>query len=153
MKEGEVGEERPIRVLAAVDGSEHAERAAQVAAGLLAGRRLEVGLLVVLSFELDPYTLLGESLEDTPERQRAESHAVESATSAPKGIFEAVGARVEVRHRFGNPADEILAEAHKREPDLIVVGRQGLSAPARWLIGSVSDRVVRHAHAPVLVVP
>ena len=153
MKEGPVGEEPPIRVLAAVDGSEHAERAAQVAAGLLAGRRLEVEVLVVLSFELDPYTLLGESLEDTPERQRAERHAVETATSAPKRIFEAVRARVEVRHRFGNPADEILAEAQEREPDLIVVGRQGLSAPARWLIGSVSDRVVRHAHAPVLVVP
>jgi nucleotide-binding universal stress UspA family protein len=153
MKEGEVGEERPIRVLAAVDGSEHAERAAQVAAGLVAGRRAEVELLMVLSFELDPYTLLGEPVEETLETQRAEHHAIEAATAAPRRILESAGARVEIRHRFGNPADEILAEAQEREPDLIVVGRQGLSPPARWLIGSVSDRVVRHAHAPVLVVP
>jgi nucleotide-binding universal stress UspA family protein len=152
MTGGDVGEERPTRVLVAVDGSEHAERAAQVVARLLAGRRPEVELLVVLSFELDPYTLLGEPLEDTPERQRAERHAVETATSAPRRILAAVGARVEVRHRFGNPADEILAEAQEREPDLIVVGRRGLSAPGRWLLGSVSDRVVRHADAPVLVV-
>lgn len=63
-----------------------------------------------------------------------------------------MGARVDVRHRVGNPADEILAEAQDRDPDLIVVGRRGLSAPGRWLVGSVSDRAVRHAHEPVLVV-
>lgn len=141
-----------MRVLVAVDGSEHARRAAKVAARLLSGRRAEVTLLVVLSFELDPYTLLGEPLADAPELQRAERHAIETATERPGRILEAAGARVEVRHRFGNPADEILAEAEDRQPDLIVVGRRGLSAPSRWLLGSVSERVVRHAHPPVLVV-
>lgn len=148
----QMSNQESTRVLVAVDGSESAVRAAEVAARLLSGRRLEVELLVVLSFQLDPYTLLGEPLADLPEAQRAERHAIETATAEPSKMFAAAGATTGIRHRFGNPADEILEEAQEWEPDLIVVGRRGLSAPGRWLMGSVSDRVVRHAHHPVLVV-
>jgi nucleotide-binding universal stress UspA family protein len=36
--------------------------------------------------------------------------------------------------------------------DHVVVGARGLNAGTRWLVGSVSDRVVHHAHCPVTVV-
>jgi nucleotide-binding universal stress UspA family protein len=141
-----------LKVLVAVDGSEHATRAAQRAADFLRGRSVESRLLVVLSFELDPYTLLGEPLADAPEREAMVQQAVERAVTEPRRILEEAGHLVSVGHRFGGPAEEILGEIERLAPDLVVLGRRGLSGPARWLLGSVSDRVVRHARAPVLVV-
>ena len=53
---------------------------------------------------------------------------------------------------LGNPAEEIMKAASQQQADLIVMGAQGLGAIARFLIGSVSTRVVQHANGSVLVV-
>ena len=53
---------------------------------------------------------------------------------------------------LGNPAEEIMKTASKQKADLIVMGAKGLGAIARFLIGSVSTRVVQHAKGSVLVV-
>ncbi|MBC7838130.1 MAG: universal stress protein [Nitrospiraceae bacterium] len=53
---------------------------------------------------------------------------------------------------LGNPAEEIMKAASRQQADLIVMGAQGLGAIARFLIGSVSTRVVQHANGSVLVV-
>ena len=53
---------------------------------------------------------------------------------------------------LGNPAEEIMKAASREQADLIVMGAKGLGAIARFLIGSVSTRVVQHANGSVLVV-
>lgn len=52
----------------------------------------------------------------------------------------------------GNPAEEILDVAAAQHADLIVLGAKGLSGIDRFLLGSVSTRVVQHAKCAVLVV-
>jgi len=52
----------------------------------------------------------------------------------------------------GDPADAILFAAATHAPDLIIVGRRGVSGIKRFLLGSVSSRVVSHAECDVLVV-
>jgi nucleotide-binding universal stress UspA family protein len=52
----------------------------------------------------------------------------------------------------GNAADTILKVASKQHTDLIVMGAKGLGAIDRFLLGSVSTRVVQHANCSVLVV-
>jgi len=52
----------------------------------------------------------------------------------------------------GNPAETILKAASKQHADLIVMGAKGLAAMDRFLLGSVSTRVVQHANCAVLVV-
>ena len=54
--------------------------------------------------------------------------------------------------RFGKPAEEIMKVAAIQYADLIVMGAKGLGAIARFLLGSVSTRVVQHANCAVLVV-
>ncbi len=54
--------------------------------------------------------------------------------------------------QLGNPADWIMKVASKHHADLIVMGAKGLSAIDRFLLGSVSTRVVQHANCSVLVV-
>jgi nucleotide-binding universal stress UspA family protein len=48
-------------------------------------------------------------------------------------------------------AETIVDVAEKGSVDLIVMSTQALTGPARALLGSVSDAVVRHSHCPVLL--
>ncbi len=52
----------------------------------------------------------------------------------------------------GKPAEEIMTVAARHHAELIVMGAQGLGAIARFLLGSVSTRVVHHSSCSVLVV-
>ena len=54
--------------------------------------------------------------------------------------------------RLGRPAEEIMKVASKHHADLIVMGAKGLGAIARFLLGSISTRVVHHSSCSVLVV-
>lgn len=54
--------------------------------------------------------------------------------------------------RLGKPADEILKVASKKKVDLIVTGAKGMGAIARFLLGSISTKVVQHSRCSVLVV-
>jgi nucleotide-binding universal stress UspA family protein len=63
----------------------------------------------------------------------------------------ASGSKCDAGMRTGVPSQEIIAEAEKIAPDLIVVGTQGATAIARFLMGSTAERVLRHAPCPVLV--
>jgi nucleotide-binding universal stress UspA family protein len=52
-----------------------------------------------------------------------------------------------------SPYEAILSVADERGADLIVMGTHGRTGHARAIIGSVADRVVRHAKVPVVLVP
>ena len=64
----------------------------------------------------------------------------------------AVGVRVEFLVWVGDPGDRIVEAAAAEAADLIVVGSHGRGSVGRFLIGSVSDHIVRHASCPVMVV-
>ncbi|MCW4037440.1 MAG: universal stress protein [Candidatus Bathyarchaeota archaeon] len=53
---------------------------------------------------------------------------------------------------YGSPAEEIINFAEKEEMDLIVIGDRGLGSVTRFFLGSVSNKVSRHAPCPVLIV-
>ncbi len=52
----------------------------------------------------------------------------------------------------GDPAGAILDSARAESADLIVMSTHGLSGLARWMLGSVTERVLGHAPCPVLVI-
>ena len=52
---------------------------------------------------------------------------------------------------FGDPGSQISEIAKKRKAGLIVISSHGHTGFSRLLLGSVTERVVRLAHCPVLV--
>jgi nucleotide-binding universal stress UspA family protein len=132
------------RILFAYDGSPEARRSLRYAARL--GEGDTVGVISVLPALIEaPHT---QEFTD-PTADPAEQHRqLEEA----RGLLAATGADVETVATVGNPADEILNAAESRDVELIVIGRHGLHTVQRFLMGSVSDRVVRHATCDVLVV-
>jgi nucleotide-binding universal stress UspA family protein len=63
------------------------------------------------------------------------------------------GLKVETIVLSGKPAEEILNYAQGSGVDLIIMSSHGRSGVARWVLGSVADRVIRHSTVPVLVKP
>jgi nucleotide-binding universal stress UspA family protein len=55
--------------------------------------------------------------------------------------------------REGAADENIVAYAKEYEIDLIVMSTHGHSGFKRFLLGSVTDRVIRAGQTPVLVVP
>ena len=62
---------------------------------------------------------------------------------------EAAGIATHALVEEGNTADHILAVAERMPADLIVMGTHGLRGFERWLLGSVTERVLRRAACPV----
>ncbi len=54
--------------------------------------------------------------------------------------------------QVGLPAETILKFAQKQPIDLIVMGTHGLQGMDRWMVGSVTEKVIRKAQCPVLAV-
>jgi len=52
---------------------------------------------------------------------------------------------------YGSPAWEVLNRADKFKPDLIVAGSHGRSAVSRFILGSISQKILTEAHCSVRV--
>jgi nucleotide-binding universal stress UspA family protein len=136
-----------MKVLVGYDGSPQADRAIDWAASIASGAPgSEVAVIGVL-VTLDAAPAIADALDphDSAAKHRAE---LDRAVARLK----AKGVAAEPLLKAGKPAEEILDAADEGQFDVIVIGSRGKSAAARFLMGSVSERVVRHATRPVLVV-
>ncbi len=62
------------------------------------------------------------------------------------------GVEVDEELAFGRVGDVLASMTGPNEARLAVVSSLGLRAPARWLLGSVADRLARQSRVPVMIV-
>jgi nucleotide-binding universal stress UspA family protein len=132
-----------MKMLLAYDGSDGARRALDVVLELARSTDSVTVVGVAEGIPLFGYAGTLPSPEQEAERDRRIAEA-ESAISAR-------GVAVTFAVQSGDPATAILEIAEKEHIDLIVMGTRGLGTAERWLMGSVSDKVLHHAHCNVLV--
>ena len=58
-----------------------------------------------------------------------------------------------MHHAGAEAGQQILEYAKDLDIDLVIVGRQGAGKVGKILFGNVTERVVRKADCPVLVIP
>jgi nucleotide-binding universal stress UspA family protein len=140
-----------LKMLIAVDGSEHAQRALEVVARL--APRVD-GLEAVLLNVRDSPLYYGElppfdhdSLDRLQRRRQDDLLTKAQAEAARLGLRQ-----VTTRGAEGAPADEIVRAAQECAADQIVLGTHGRGALGSLFIGSVAQRVVHLAKVPVLLV-
>jgi nucleotide-binding universal stress UspA family protein len=134
-------------ILLATDGSPASESASDEAIDLAV--QVEARLLVMSV--LGPSSRPSETSADTA----GPADSRDSLTAKAQAIVQrakASGADATFLVWDGEAGEAIVAAADSENADLIVVGSHGRSGVSRFLIGSVSDFVVRHAHCPVMVV-
>lgn len=134
-----------MKILVAYDGSESAQRALSQAAELAGHNGAEVSVVSVAE-PLPQFGRAGAML--TPEEEQERVHELGDAkkTLAERGVS------AKIVERKGDAASMIIDEAEKEGADMIIIGTRGLNAAQRWLVGSVSSRVVQHGPCNVLVV-
>jgi nucleotide-binding universal stress UspA family protein len=135
-------------ILLGVDGSDHALHAAKTAADLARSMNSEI-LRVVVAFEAVPPYLGEPNLQTAISARMKEAETI--LAEALKTIGEIPG-EIHTEILEGPPAEAILDVADTRKSDLIVMGSRGLGRLAGALLGSQSQKVVRHATCPVLIV-
>ncbi len=140
----------PKNILAPTDFSS-VSNSAVVYAGKLAvatGARLHLHHVV-----LD--VLKGKGMGDTPGFGRALDGAEKEGKAKLDGLLnEDARAKLSLTSYvgFGKPADQITEYAAKNGIDLIVMGTHGRSGLEKMWLGSVTEKVLRQAGCPVLVV-
>jgi nucleotide-binding universal stress UspA family protein len=152
----EIMEESFKRILVTTDFSEAGDHAISHAFRMAADHGAEVLLLHVVEIVVAPNPLYAHYYPTdllTPEiRVRAENDARQAILDrTPKnGPLAAVPHQVVVAH--GMPAEEIIRTAREQQADLIVISTHGRTGLRHLILGSTAERVIRHAHCPVLVV-
>jgi len=143
------------RMLIAYDGSDASKKAIDMCLKC-ADKEDEIVLLTVIPAELaeSSFTkmlLPTIDLSAVVQSGSFKEKAMDSLSKVVKEIGSEVK-KVDIVVESGDPADEILMTARKQRADLIVVGYKGYGKEGRFLLGSVTDKVVRHASISVLVV-
>lgn len=125
------------KILVAVDGSKNAQRALNYAMQLGEKYKSNITLLNVAQ------TMLPRIQEETAKNMG--ERVVSEAASHVKGV------RVDKKVEVGHPAKTIIDFAGNGNYDLTVLGSRGLNPVKRFVLGSVSDKVARHAPCSVLI--
>jgi nucleotide-binding universal stress UspA family protein len=134
------------RILVAHDGSKSSDKAMKKALGIAETFNASVTVLSVI-----PELYLTELME--MDRTRI----VDTLTEETKLMMDKIKSKprkikLKTLIRQGNPAEEILETARKMKADVIVTGSHGRHGAQKFLLGSVSSKVVDHAECDVLVV-
>ena len=143
------------KILIAYDGSEASKKAIDV--GLKCAQDEDtIVLLTIIPAELveSSFTkmlLPTIDMSSVVQSGSFKEKAMESLSMLASNLDSNVS-QVNVDVEIGDPADEILLAAKKHEADIIVVGYKGYGKEGRFLLGSVTDKVVRYAGVSVLVV-
>ncbi|MCE9583831.1 MAG: universal stress protein [Planctomycetes bacterium] len=85
-----------------------------------------------------------------PQSQGKTGHGEPLVRLATKALAEA-GVPVDPVVRLGDPASEILDASKRHDVDLIAMSTHGRSGVSRWVFGSVTEKVLRGATVPLLV--
>ena len=137
---------RYTKILVAIDGSDHASLAFDHA--LAIASCCDATLLLTYAYGDIPSVIGGDARASVIKECEMEAQAILAPyekTCAEKGV------KCTLVIRQGRPGRTLVQVASDERCDLIVMGSRGRSEFTEIVLGSVSQRVLSHAHAPVLI--
>jgi nucleotide-binding universal stress UspA family protein len=134
------------RILVAFDASPHAEHAVDVALSMAADMKAKLFIVSVIrppepaeSAEFNAVLEDGRERYErcfAPIRERARQKEIELETDIV----------------LGHPAEQIIHKAETIQASIIVIGKRSHTLLHRWMLGSNTERVLKYAHCPVMIV-
>lgn len=154
----------PKVVLAPLDGSARAEMSLPHVAAMAEALAAEV-LLLRVTPTVDYYHHHlndGRTRADSP--HHSELLSAEELVEADAGevreylqhvkdrLSTGFSRQISVKHQLSDNVAQVIIDNAAEQPSLVVMTTHGRSGIGRMVLGSVTDRVVRHSNLPVLVV-
>jgi nucleotide-binding universal stress UspA family protein len=142
-----------MKILLAVDGSRFSEEATHA---VIAGTKSKSARVRVLHVT-EPVPIfvagrLGIQLADGGALRQARREYGERLAARAVGALRKAGFKADWAVLEGDAKSKIIDYAAKWGADLIVLGSHGYTGMERFLLGSVSDAVARHARCSVEIV-
>lgn len=135
------------RILVPVDFSDCSRKAMQYAVPFAR----QFGATISLLFVVQPYMPISDMVPlDVEEIESRMRETGESELATLKASIDP-DVKAETTVRLGNPHLEIVRAAQELPADLIILSTHGRTGFSHVLMGSTTERVVRHAKCPVLV--
>jgi nucleotide-binding universal stress UspA family protein len=146
------------KILVPLDGSKVGEAALPVIKRLLtrraSGSKVDVYLLAVITL-LRHWVVVGEAsapVSYTEEELTLIKNRVQDYLNNTSENINGSGVTIHTVVTTGNAAEEILKAAGEIDVDLIAMSTHGRSGLRRMAFGSITDKVLRAANVPVLMV-
>ncbi len=142
-----------MKILLAIDDSNFSQAAVQSVVVRAWSPGTEVRVLNVVE---PPSLLLGREMTgNDPEFElvwKALREQAKALVMKATDVLRKSGLNVTTSLEEGDPKSKIIDVAKEWHADLIVLGSHGRKGLSRFLMGSVSEAVVRHAHCSVEIV-
>lgn len=133
------------RIAIAVDSSEHALRATRGSIRLTNVASI-VELIYVADIDKAHHELLHMSSPDALLLARRQ------LLQPFETLLQTANRHVKTTILKGQPAQTLIDYVNKKPIELLVIGSHGLHMMQQMMLGSVSHKVIKHVHCPVLVV-
>ena len=155
------------KILVPIAFTDNCERAKEAADEIASRFKAEVKLLHVV--ETSPYEVYVQRgiMENVPLYERAgaslpsadQKFIIKDVLEETRNELNRIaqsnnkGIKYELTVRQGHSVDEILSEIESYHPDILVMATHGRTGLKHMVLGSVTERIVRLSHVPVLTVP
>lgn len=147
------------KILLPTDGSKNSEKAIEHALTIAEYEDAEIVILNVVDSvyltglpEEDLITKSEIILEEESKKLTSRVKSIINEIEKEKGE-EGKDIKMNTLTIEGNAADVILKISEKEDIDLIVIASSGKHMLDRFLLGSVTEKTVRHSKVPILVIP
>ena len=134
------------RILVAYDASPHAEHAMNVALSMAGDMKAKLFVISVIRPPEPAESAEFHAVVDEGREKYEKSYLPIRELAKQKEI------ELETEVVVGHPAEQIIHMADKMQASVIVMGKRSHTILHRWMIGSNSERVLRYAHCPVMIV-
>ena len=139
------------KILVTLDGSELAEEVIPYVEDIAKRCNAEI---ILMRVSPPAHTVVAEGVVVSPLDEQLDQIEADFKRYLDRvaDVLRARGLTVQTVIRFGNPAEEIVDFSENNDVKLIAIATHGRSGLSRWVYGSVAEKVLRAASAPILLI-
>ncbi|MBI4853842.1 MAG: universal stress protein [Acidobacteria bacterium] len=138
-------------ILVPIDFSEHSKKSLTYAIELAKNYKATLQLLHIIDTPIYPAFYVVDQLATTSIASNIKTRVLENLSTLLKSLGECQ-VNTEIHALEGRATTDIVKFASENNSDLIVIATHGLTGVERFLLGSVTEKVVRIAKTPVFTV-
>ncbi len=138
-------------IVCAIDFSEPSNHA--LAHAMSFAKRLGAKVIAVHAWQLPVYAVPDGIALFGPEVVSEISEGLQEQLAKTIEAHRLEGVTLEGKLVAGAPVEAVLEVAKDAAAEYVVIGTHGRTGVARFVIGSVAERMVRYSHVPIIVVP